>query len=100
MRRPCRQIDVQVRVRLDRVIDKLYEGIFLDPGPGSETEFAAQFQNPASLGARAFRIGQVEKREIRYDAIEHSVRQPELLRVAFAKFNGGKHSLRDPDHFG
>src|SRR6266446_4946015 len=98
MRRPGWKIDIYSDVRLDGVVDNFCVWAFAWRRPDGETEFAAGFEDAERLGARALGIGQMEQCEVRYDASEAGIGKWQILRVAFAKFDVGKHFFRDRDH--
>src|SRR5260370_42483670 len=99
MWRRGRKIDIYISVRPDGVVDNFCVWAFAWRRPNGETEFAAGFEDAERLGARPLGIGQMEQCEVGQHAIETGTGKWQILCVAFSKFDTGKHSLRDRDHF-
>ena len=99
IRRARRQLDVQVRVRLDGIVHEFHERIFIGARPGGEAEFPARLQDATGLGTGALGSGQMKQREICQHPIEAFVREGKLLCIAFPKLEARKHSRCDADHF-
>ena len=85
-------------MRLSCVVDDFYKRIFRNLRPSRERESAAGFQNPSRFGHRTLRVCEMKEREVRNHAIKDFVRKRKILRVALAKFDSGKHFLRNRDH--
>src|SRR5205807_8648485 len=88
---PQWKIDIEVGVRLSCVVDDFYKRIFRNLRPSSESESAAGFENPRRFGHRTVRICEMKQREIRDHSVKCCVWKRKILRVAFAKFDSGKH---------
>src|SRR6202011_5560657 len=94
MRRSRRKIDIYIGVRLDGVVDDFCVWAFARRRPDGETEFAAGFEDADRLGACPLGIGQMEQCEVGQDASETGAGKWQILRIAFAEFDVGKHFLR------
>src|SRR5260370_2451108 len=96
---PRRKIDIEVRVRPNRVVHQFHKRVFRNLRPSGESESAARLENTGRFGAGALRISEMKKRKVRDDAIKAGIPQRKILRVALPKLDPRKHFLRHRDPF-
>ena len=99
MRWPRWKIDVEVRVRPNRVIHQFHKWVFGNLRPGRETEPAATLENASRFCAGTRWICEVQQREVRDDAIKAGIGKGKILRIALTKFDPRELFLRDRNHF-
>src|SRR5260370_28815821 len=83
---------------LDGVVHNFAAGIFVRFRPDAEAKFAASSQDAKCFRARFFRSREMEQPKIHQNTIETSVRERQLLRIAFEKINLREDPVRDCDH--
>src|SRR5712692_7305881 len=99
MRWPRWKIDVEVRVRPNRVIHQFHKWVFGNLRPGRETESAATLENASRFCAGTRWICEVQQREVRDDAIKAGIGKGKILRISLTKFDPRELFLRDRNHF-
>src|SRR6266568_6780175 len=99
MRWPWWKIDIEVRVRPNRIVHQFHKRVFRNLRPGCESESAAGLENTSGFCTGPRWIREVQQRKVRDDAIKGGILKRETLRVALTKFDPRKFFLRDRDHF-
>ncbi len=96
---PRRKIDIEVRVRPNRVVHQFHKKVFRNLRPGGESESAAGRENTSGFRTGARWIREVQQCKVRDDSVKAGIRKRKILRVALTKFDPRKLFLRDRDHF-
>src|SRR5207253_8562471 len=99
MRWPRWKIDVEVRVRPNRVIHQFHKWVFGNLRPGRETVPAATLENASRFCTGTRWIREVQQREVRDGAIKAGIGKGKILRIALTKFYPRELFFRDRNHF-
>ena len=94
-----RQIDLQIGVRLDRVVDDFRIRTLSGRRPNRKPELTSRFQDTKRFGASALRVGKMKQSKVSQNTIEAAIDKRQVLGVALPKVDLRKHLLRDRDHF-